>query len=190
MLIAGAVFRTRRNSAGEERVSGGRWALPTSTQSLVFRQFADGHRHGRLDEPVGVLSGGDRDAGVLLPADPAGGGRTSSQPRPTVPSILQGGAAFVAVLVATRCFRRKPSQVDGRNQGRILVLGIRGSSARLCHNSKLQAIFRDSGGKPGLVLGLLGGASKEITLATLSVSVEARSANSEIIPEACGFVLP
>jgi hypothetical protein len=94
------------------------------------------------------------------------------------------------VWMATRCFRRKPSQVDGRNQGRILVLGIRGSSDRLCHNSKLQAIFCDSGGKPDLVLDLLGGASKEITLATLSVSVEARSANSEIIPEACGFVLP
>jgi hypothetical protein len=58
-----------------------------------------------------------------------------------------------------------------------LVLGIRGSAYRLCHNSKIQAIFRDLGGKPGLVLGLLGGPSKEIALATLSVSVDVLSAN-------------
>jgi hypothetical protein len=75
----------------------------------------------------------------------------------------------VALPVAAGCFRWTPSQVDGGNQGRILVLGIRGSAYRLRDNPKINAVFRDPGGKPGPVLGLLHGPAKEIALRTVSI---------------------
>jgi hypothetical protein len=47
-------------------------------------------------------------------------------------------------------------------------LGIRGGPGCLCNNSKTEAIFRDTGGKPGLVVGILGGSSKEEKFASLT----------------------
>jgi protein-S-isoprenylcysteine O-methyltransferase Ste14 len=48
------------------------------------------------------------------------------------------------------------------------VLGIRSGTRSPCHNSKSQAVFRDSGSKPSLVLGVLSGSSKEVKLASLT----------------------
>jgi hypothetical protein len=50
----------------------------------------------------------------------------------------------------------------------ILVLGIRGGAGCLCHNLKTEALFRDTGGKAGLVLCILGGSSKEEKFASLT----------------------
>ena len=50
-------------------------------------------------------------AGVLLSADPAGGGRTSSESGRTVRGLPKSGAASVAHPLAARCFRRTPSHL-------------------------------------------------------------------------------
>jgi hypothetical protein len=76
--------------------------------------------------------------------------------------------------------RRRGGRWIERLRGRIVVLGIRGSAGNLCHKPKTHTVFRDSGGKSGLVLGVLGGSAKEIKDTTLTrVSKNGQSHNPQ-----------